>query len=591
VISSFMQDWSETTQRFMNIQERYLKTLRNKDKVNQQGIHAVLQDAAHSYSQFCFDNFKHPFTLMGIERRLLGNHLKLCTRSLLKTIGKEQEAVIKANKSDHRFRHELWDDKIAFDFIKQSYLLISAAMEEGLASLDGEDKRTKRRIAFYNRQILNALSPSNFILTNPELLKLTWDSKGQNLIKGMERYLQDLEHSASILNIRMTSKKKFKLGKNIATTPGKVVFKNDVFELIHYQAQTKNVAKEPLLLIPPFVNKYYILDLTKEKSFVRWTVEQGQNVFLISWVNPDISHKELGFESYLVDGVIEAAKQIQEISGEQNINALGYCIGGTVLASALAYLKEKPESFNIKSATFFTTLLDFEDSGDIDVFIDDTVVESIKKQNDKNGVFDGRLLSVSFSLMRENTLYWNYFVQNYLKGEDPAAFDLLYWNSDSTNITAKTHNFMLEELYLKNNLTKAGGVTLNNVKINLANIDTPCYFVSTHLDHIAYWETCYRGAQLLNSDVTFVLGESGHIAGIVNPPEKHKYSYYVNEQNTDIKTQSAEQWLEGAKQTSGSWWPNWAEWISKHNTKQVPAKAIKGGLADAPGEYVCRQID
>ena len=590
MISTFLQDWSETTQRLTNIQQRYLQTLRNKDKVNQQGINAVLQDAMHSYSQFCVDNIKHPFTLMGIEKRLLGKHLKLCTRTLLKAVGKEQEAVISANKSDHRFKHELWNDKLIFDFIKQSYLLISEAMEEGLDSLDGDDKRTKRRIAFYNRQILNALSPSNFILTNPELLKLTWDSKGQNLVKGMERYLQDLEHSASILNIRMTSKQKFKLGENIATTPGKVVYKNDLFELIHFKAQSKSVAKEPLLMIPPFVNKYYILDLTKEKSFVRWAVEQGQNVFLVSWVNPDTSHQAVGFENYMADGVIEAAKQVHAISGEKDINALGYCIGGTVLASALAYLKEKPERFHIKSATFLTTLLDFEDSGDIDVFIDEAVINSIQKQNNKNGVFDGRLLSVSFSLMRENTLYWNYFVQNYLKGEDPAAFDLLYWNSDSTNICARTHNFMLEELYLNNNLAKPGGVTLNEVKINLANINTPCYFISTHLDHIAYWKTCYRGAQLLNSDVTFVLGESGHIAGIVNPPEKHKYSYYVNQQNTDIKTQNAEQWLEGAEQHAGSWWPNWEKWLSKHNSKQVPVKTIEESLADAPGEYVCRQL-
>jgi len=377
---------------------------------------------------------------------------------------------------------------------------------------------------------------------------------------------------------------------NIATTPGKVVYRSELFELIQYTPTTDKVAERPLVIIPPFVNKYYILDLSAKNSFVRWAVEQGNTVFMVSWLNPSEEHRNIGFDRYVTEGVVKALEAVEEQTGVREVNAVGYCIGGSLLMTSLAYMAACRIKSRVKSATLFTTLTDFSDPGDIGVFIDDQTVKAIEDQNNSRGYFDGRVMAVSFSILRENSLYWNYFIQNYLKGESPVPFDLLYWNSDSTNITAACHNDMLRKFYIENQLVKPGAYSVNGTKIDLSKIKVPLYFISTHQDHIAKWKVTYEGAKICKENSTFVLGESGHIAGIVNPPVKEKYSYWTNESIDD----SADSWLEGAEHHKGSWWTHWDQWLESSKGKKVDARDPEKGTfkveCDAPGTYVKRTL-
>jgi len=388
----------------------------------------------------------------------------------------------------------------------------------------------------------------------------------------------------------MTDDSAFQLGENIATTPGKVVYRCELFELLQYSPLTEEVAKTPLLIVPPFVNKYYILDLSEKNSFVRWSVAQGQTVFMVSWLNPTAEQRNLSFDRYVTEGVMQALEVVEKQTGEREVNAVGYCIGGTLLMTTLAYMAGRRLKPRVKSATLLTTLTDFSDPGDIGVFIDEHIIKAIVHQNNQMGYFDGRVMAVSFSKLRENSLYWNYYIQNYLKGESPMPFDLLYWNSDSTNITAACHNDMLEKFYLDNQLVKPGAYSVKGTKIDLGKIDIPLYFISAHQDHIAKWKITYEGAKICRNNATFVLGESGHIAGIVNPPEKKKYSYWTNQ----TLPENAEDWLAASEHHEGSWWPHWQNWLAqyqgKHLAKREPENGALEVLGDAPGTYVKRKL-
>ena len=461
--------------------------------------------------------------------------------------------TIEAERGDKRFSHEDWQNEAMYSFIKQSYLLFSKTYLDTIESLEGLDEKAKERIIFFSRQAINALSPSNFIATNPELLKLTLEQNGQNLLVGLEQFKEDVESSADILKIRMTNNNAFRVGEDVATTAGDVVFKNELFELIQYRPVTEKVNATPLLIVPPFINKYYILDLTEKNSMVRWLLEQGHTVFMMSWRNPGKEQANVEFGDYVTEGVVKAVAAIEDITGQEQVNAVGYCIGGTVLASTVAYYAAKRMKKRIKSATFFTTLLDFSQPGEVGAYINDVIISAIEAQNNAKGYMDGRSLSVTFSLLRENSLYWNYYVDNYLKGNSPVDFDLLYWNSDSTNVSAAAHNFLLRELYLENKLIQDKGVKIGGVWMDLNKIKIPSYFVSTKEDHIALWQGTYRGALNTGGNKTFVLGESGHIAGIVNPPSKGKYGYWLN----DTLEDSAEEWLSSAERKDGSWWTHW----------------------------------
>ncbi len=477
-----------------------------------------------------------------------------------------------------------------YSFIKQSYLLFSKTYLDTLDSIEGLDEKTKERITFFSRQAINALSPSNFIATNPELLKLTLEQNGENLLTGLEKLKEDVESSADILKVRMTNNNAFRVGDDVATTAGDVVFQNELFELIQYRPLTEKVNATPLLIVPPFINKYYILDLTAKNSMVRWLLEQGHSVFMMSWRNPGKEQAQVEFGDYVTEGVAKAVTAIEDITGQEQINAAGYCIGGTVLASTVAYYAAKRMKKRIKSATFFTTLLDFSQPGEVGAYINDTIISAIETQNNAKGYMDGRSLSVTFSLLRENSLYWNYYVDNYLKGNSPVDFDLLYWNSDSTNVSAACHNFLLRELYLENKLVQDKGVKIGGVWIDLNKIKIPSYFVSTKEDHIALWQGTYRGALNTGGNKTFVLGESGHIAGIVNHPAKNKYGYWLNDNLDD----SADEWFNNANHQEGSWWTHWHQWLMQFNPKEQVEPFPVGSeqnpvIEDAPGQYV-RQV-
>ncbi|EGQ7699651.1 class I poly(R)-hydroxyalkanoic acid synthase [Vibrio vulnificus] len=497
------------------------------------------------------------------------------------------QSIIEADKGDKRFSNEAWQSEAMYSFIKQSYLLFSKTYMDTIDAIEGLDEKTKERISFFSRQAINALSPSNFIATNPELLKLTIEKNGENLLAGMELLREDVESSADILKIRMTSNNAFRIGEDIATTAGDIVFQNDLFELIQYRPLTEQVNATPLLIVPPFINKYYILDLTAKNSMVRWLLEQGHSVFMMSWKNPGKAQANVEFGDYVTEGVVKAVAAIEEITGQEQINAAGYCIGGTVLACTVGYYAAKRMKKRIKSATFFTTLLDFSQPGEVGAYINDTIISAIELQNNAKGYMDGRSLSVTFSLLRENSLYWNYYVDNYLKGSSPVDFDLLYWNSDSTNVAAATHNFMLRELYLNNKLVQDKGVKIGGVWIDLDKIRIPSYFISTKEDHIALWQGTYRGALNMGGNKTFVLGESGHIAGIVNPPAKNKYGFWVND-NLD---ESADEWLSNAQHKEGSWWTHWDQWLAQFNPDEKVLPYRQGSEANpvidiAPGQYV-----
>ncbi|HAU8293134.1 TPA: class I poly(R)-hydroxyalkanoic acid synthase [Vibrio vulnificus] len=497
------------------------------------------------------------------------------------------QSIIEADKGDKRFSNEAWQSEAMYSFIKQSYLLFSKTYMDTIDAIEGLDEKTKERISFFSRQAINALSPSNFIATNPELLKLTIEKNGENLLAGMELLREDVESSADILKIRMTNNNAFRIGEDIATTAGDIVFQNDLFELIQYRPLTEQVNATPLLIVPPFINKYYILDLTAKNSMVRWLLEQGHSVFMMSWKNPGKAQANVEFGDYVTEGVVKAVTAIEEITGQEQINAAGYCIGGTVLACTVGYYAAKRMKKRIKSATFFTTLLDFSQPGEVGAYINDTIISAIELQNNAKGYMDGRSLSVTFSLLRENSLYWNYYVDNYLKGSSPVDFDLLYWNSDSTNVAAATHNFMLRELYLNNKLVQDKGVKIGGVWIDLDKIRIPSYFVSTKEDHIALWQGTYRGALNMGGNKTFVLGESGHIAGIVNHPAKNKYGFWVND-NLD---ESADEWLSNAQHKEGSWWTHWDQWLTQFNPaeKVLPYRQgseVNPAMDVAPGSYV-----
>ncbi|MGF1691975.1 class I poly(R)-hydroxyalkanoic acid synthase [Photobacterium kagoshimensis] len=498
-----------------------------------------------------------------------------------------EDAAVKPAKDDKRFSDPAWENEAFYNYIKQSYLLYSNTMQESIDAIEGLDEKTKERLSFFSRQAINALSPTNFVTTNPELVKLTVESNGENLVKGMELLQEDIQSSADVLKIRMTNDSAFELGTNVANTAGDVVYKNELFELIQYKPLTEQVNATPLLIVPPFINKYYILDLREKNSMVRWLVEQGHTVFMMSWRNPDASMIDVDFEHYVLDGTIKAIDAVSEITGEKQINTAGYCIGGSLLASTLAYYSAKRMRSRVKSATFFTTLLDFSQPGEIGAYINDPIISAIEAENLSKGYMDGRSLSVTFSLLRENSLYWNYYINNYLKGNSPIDFDLLYWNGDSTNVAASCHNTLLRKFYLENKLVEPKGVQIGGVDIDLTKIKVPTYFISTIEDHIALWQGTYRGSRHLSGKSTFVLGESGHIAGIVNHPAKNKYGYWVNDDLGD----DPEAWLKGAERQDGSWWTHWDQWLAGFaEAEPVDARSIGSdnhpALMPAPGIYV-----
>ena len=491
---------------------------------------------------------------------------------------------------DKRFLDESWAQDAVFDFIKQSYLLVAQHLCESAARAEGLDDHSRKKLAFYTRQFVGAMSPANFAATNPKVLKATLESGGENLVRGLTNMLEDMREGNGRLRTKMTDTGAFKLGENIATTPGKVVFQNELIQLVQYAPATETVYRRPLLIVPPWINKFYILDLKPQNSFIRWAVGEGHTVFVISWVNPDERLAQKDFEDYMREGPLAALDAVGKASSEESVNVIGYCIGGTLTASTLAYMAANGDR-RIASATFFTSLLDFSDVGELSVFIDEEQIALMEAEMRAKGYFDGANMAQAFNLLRENDLIWSFYVNNYLLGRDPAAFDLLYWNSDSTRMPERMHSFYLRNMYLRNRLREPGALKLAGVPIDLGKVGVPTYFLSTRDDHIAPWKSTYAGTKLVSGRATFVLGGSGHIAGVINPPAANKYCYWTR----DSLAATPDAWLDGATLFEGSWWPHWGRWVAAFGGKRVPAREPGAGklpaIEDAPGHYVKERVE
>ena len=531
-----------------------------------------------------------PTRLVQAQLSLWQDYLKLWQSTTQRLMGGPTEPVIEPNAGDRRFKDNAWTENAVFDYIKQSYLLTARWMQATVKQVDGLDDKTAKKIDFYTRQFVDAIAPSNFVLTNPEVLRTTIETGGENLVKGLDNLLKDLERGKGRLMIKMTDLEKFKVGVNIAVTPGQVIYQNDLIQLIQYEPTTSTVKQRPLLIIPPWINKFYILDLRPENSFIRWAIGQGHTVFVVSWVNPDEKLAQKTFEDYMSEGLLAALDAIEQATGEREANVIGYCLGGTLLAATLAYMKAKGNDDRIKSATYFVALVDFKEAGELSVFIDEEQLHFLEERMREHGYLEGSDMATTFNMLRANDLIWSFVVNNYLLGKDPFPFDLLYWNSDSTRMPAAMHSFYLRRMYQENRLVEPGGITLGGVPIDLRKIATPTFILSTKEDHIAPWKSTYAATQLYRGPIRFVLAASGHIAGVVNPPAAEKYHHWTSTKLPD----DPDAWLADAKQQPGSWWPEWARWVAKYGSGKVPARQPGDGkltpIEDAPGSYVAVRL-
>jgi len=523
--------------------------------------------------------------LIEAQNRLWPAYMQLWQSAARRMLGENMPPIVTPERNDKRFKAREWSESFIFDLIKQSYLLTSNWLMETVTGVDGLDPTNARKVNFYTRQFVDAISPSNFVLTNPEILRATLTSNGENLLHGLENLLKDLERGGGKLAIRMTDMEAFEVGRNIAITPGKVIFRNPLIELIQYTPTTKTVYQRPLLIFPPWINKFYILDLTAEKSFIKWAVAQGYTVFVVSWANPDDELANKTFESYLLEGVYPALDAVELATGEKEVNAIGYCIGGTLLTAALAHMAAKGDK-RIKAATFFAAQADFSEAGELKVFIDTEQIDALGEKMDRaGGLLESNEMSNTFNMLRSNDLIWSFVVNNYLLGKEPAPFDLLYWNSDQTNMPKEMHLFYLRECYLNNTLSR-GEMVLGGEKLDLGKIKIPVYLQSSIDDHIAPYRSVYKSTKLLGGEVNFIIAGSGHIAGVINPPSANKYQYWSNKELPD----DVEEWRKGATEHPGSWWPGWHIWHSAKSGKKVPARVPGSGklkvLQDAPGSYV-----
>jgi len=494
--------------------------------------------------------------------------------------------VVAPKPGDRRFQNEEWSKNPVFDYIKQSYLLSSKMLTEMSANAK-LSAAEQQKLDFYTQQFIDAMSPTNFAITNPEVLNQAIESKGQSLIDGLKNLLGDIDKG----HISMTDESAFELGKDLAITEGAVVFQNDIFQLLHYKPLVEQVHEKPLLIVPPSINKFYILDLQPHNSYVRYCLEQGHNVFLIAWVNPSKEMRDLTWDDYIEDGILKATAVTKEITGSDKINAVAWCVGGTMMASALAIMTNRKDA-SVASATFLTTLTDFSDPGDLRVFIDEYQVKQLEDKVNKEGFLHGRELSTSFNMLRANDLIWSYVVNNYLKGQTPPPFDILYWNSDPTNLPAAMYTFYINKMYLENKLVEPDGLTICGEPIDLSKIKTPCYFLSTIEDHIAPWKSTFAATDKFKGSMEFVLGASGHVAGVINPASKNRRHYWIKGE----LGKGPDHWLETAEQQEGSWWNNWSEWIKRRAGKKIDAPTDYGNathkaIEPAPGSYVKARLD
>ncbi len=530
-----------------------------------------------------------PGTVMQRQFNLWGDYAKLMSTMSRRVAGEEVKPAILPDEGDKRFKHPAWEENPMLDFVKQSYLVFSRWLETTIDQVEGMDEHEKAKAEFYTKQFIDAFAPSNFAMLNPEVVEATLESKGENLMKGLKNLLEDIDRGHGELSIRQADLGFFKLGENVATTPGKVVFQNEIMQLIQYAPTTETVAKTPMLICPPWINKFYILDLQPKNSFIKWLVDQGRTVFVVSWVNPGPELKHKTFEDYIKQGLFEALDAVTDATGEKKVDTIGYCIGGTMLSTALSLMAKKGDE-RINSSTFFTAQADFTEAGDLLLFVDDEQLDAIEKQMDAaGGVLEGRAMANTFNMLRSNDLIWSFVIDNYMKGKDPAKFDLLFWNSDATRMPKNVHLFYLREFYQKNALAK-GEMEMDGEILDLSKVNIPIFMQAGETDHIAPYRSIYRTARLFasgkNNKVTYMLAGSGHIAGVVNHPDKNKYHHSIN---ADLPA-TVEEWSEKAERFPGSWWPHWIEWLDSVSDGTCPARQPGDGKLDvieaAPGSYV-----
>jgi polyhydroxyalkanoate synthase subunit PhaC len=524
-----------------------------------------------------------PAVVMEAQFDLWRNYMNLWERTARRMMGGDVEPMVAPAPGDKRFKDKEWQENQVFDFIKQSYLLTANWLQTTVAKVDHMDQPTRRRIEFYTKQFVDALAPTNFVLTNPEVLRATLQSNGENLVKGLNNLLEDLDRGEGQLSIRQTADA-FVLGENIGTAPGKVIFRNELIELLQYDPTTDEVYERPLLIFPPWINKFYILDLRPENSFIRWAVGKGYTVFVVSWVNPDRRLAKKTFEDYMRDGIFAALDAVKDATGVRDPNVIGYCIGGTLLSATLAYMAAKKDT-RVHSATFFAAQADFSEAGDLKIFVDDAQLEALEQQMDAaGGVLEGSKMATTFNMLRANDLIWSFVVNNYLLGKTPMPFDLLYWNSDTTRMPEATHLFYLREFY-KNNALALGQMKFGDVKLDLGKVTIPIYLQSAKDDHIAPFRSVFKSTRLFKGPIRFILAGSGHIAGVINPPSAKKYQYWTN----DTLPKTIEDWQAGAIENPGSWWPDWHAWLKPLSGKKVAARKPGDGklqpLGNAPGAY------
>jgi polyhydroxyalkanoate synthase len=545
---------------------------------------------AKAFMELSAQMLARPQPLAEAQMNMLWDYARLWQNSWMRMLGQNAEPVAAPKKGDNRFRHEDWQNHFLFDYLKQSYLIAARHIHQAVSKVENLPEDARKKVDFFTRQYIDALSPSNFALTNPEVVRETLASGGQNLLRGLNNLLADIERGDGQLQISMTDPKAFKMGRNIATTPGKAVYQNELMQLIQYQPSTQKVYRRPLLIIPPWINKYYILDLRESNSFIKWAVDQGHTVFVVSWVNPGGEYAGKTFGDYLRQGPEAALTAIEQATGEKQVNLIGYCLGGTLLGAALGVMAARKDR-RAASATFFVSLLDFSIPGELGVFIDEQQVQNLERRMNARGYLEGSEMAGTFNMLRSNDLIWSFVVNNYLMGRDPLPFDLLYWNSDSTRMPAKMHSFYLRNMYLANKLKDPGGISLDGVPVDISKVRIPAYFVATAEDHIAPWKSVYKGARVLSGPVRFVLGGSGHIAGIVNPPAANRYCYWTN----PALPQESDAWLAAAARHEGSWWGDWQAWVDANNGGvKVAARAPGDGklrvIEDAPGAYVSMRL-
>ena len=549
------------------------------------GLADDITDAVKSVGRVAEYWMSDPRRALELQSSLGRAYLDLWATTVKRMAGEQAEPVVAADPKDKRFADPEWSQNQFFDFLKQAYLLTAQWGDRLVKDAAGVDEVTRKKAEFYVKQIANAISPSNFVLTNPELLRETLSSNAENLVRGMHMLSEDIKAGHGTLKIRQSDLSMFEVGRNLAVTPGKVVFQNDLMQLIQYEATTKEVLKTPLLIVPPWINKFYILDLTPDKSFIKWCVDQGTTVFVVSWVNPDARLAQKSFEDYMREGAITALDQVEAATGEKQVNAIGYCVGGTLLSITLAYLAAKKQT-RVKSATLFAAQVDFTYAGDLMVFVDEERVKQLETHMKEQGYLEASRMANTFNMLRSNDLIWPYIINNYMRGKMPLPFDILYWNSDATRMPADNHSFYLRNCYLDNKLTR-GEMEVAGVTLDMDKVTIPIYNLATREDHIAPANSVLFGSQFFGGPVRYVLAGSGHIAGVINPPGKPKYQYWTGEKPSGS---NVEDWLKKAKEHPGSWWPDWLEWLKMQDPEMVPARKIGGGklkpIEDAPGSYV-----